>query len=274
MTVDAVWPGCCTMTSGRTTVPSDDRLLRERLETLADRAGPPSFASDQVLARVRRRRGLLAVGTGAASIMAVSLVTAAVAGIVGGGGPTTGTGATPGPSLPTGPTASTEEPGVYVCGDRYDHPGPSSGGILSAELTSVAKVNEDSGPAITVTFAATRAVHVASSPPSYFQVLYLKDDVIVGGGPMVNKPGDTKAQAVDAIRDGFDLAPGKPHTQEVGPREMLCPSSTWPDIWTAPDRYQVALVLGPIEDHGEEVALGVPLPPAAASLVVRATLTG
>ncbi|MFF0316962.1 hypothetical protein ACFYPH_20315 [Micromonospora sp. NPDC005252] len=255
-------------------MPSDDHLLRERLETLADRAAPPSFASDRVLARVRRRRGLLAAGTAAASIMAVSLVTAGIAGMVGGGDPITGTGATPGPSLPTGPTASSQEPAVYVCGDRYDQPDTPSAGILSAELSSVAKVNGDSGPAVTATFAATRAVHVASSPPSHLQVLYLKDGVIVGGGPMVNKPGDTRAQAVDAIRDGFDLAPGKPHTQQLGPREMLCPSLTWPDIWAAPDRYEVALVLGPIEDRGEELALGVPLPPAVASLVVKASLTG
>lgn len=255
-------------------MPSDDRLLRERLETLADGATPPSFASDHVLARVRRRRGLLVAGTGAASIMAVSLVTAAIAGMVGGGDPTTDPGATPGPSLPAGPTASTQEPAVYVCGDRYDQPVTPPVGVLSAELSSVATVNADSGPTLTVTFAATRAVHVASSPPSYLQVLYLKNDVIVGGGPMVNKPGDTGAQAVDAIRDGFDLAPGKPHTQNLGPREMLCPSLTWSDVWAAPDRYEVALVLGPIEDNGEEVALGVPLPPAAASLVARAPLTG
>ncbi|WFE53647.1 hypothetical protein [Micromonospora sp. WMMD1155] len=251
-------------------MPSDDRLLREGLESLADRAGPPSFASDRVLARVRRRRGLLVAGTGAASIMAVSLVTAAIAGMVGGGAPTIDPGATPGPS--TGPTASTAEPTVYVCGDRFDQPVTRSEGVLSAELSSVAKVNEDTGPALTVTFAATRAVQVASSPPAYLQVLYLKDDVIVGGGPMVNRPGDTRAQAVDAIRDGFDLAPGRPHTQDLGPREMLCPSSTWPDVWAAPDRYQVALVLGPVEDHGEEVVLRVPLPPGAASLVVKASL--
>ncbi|MEU8215587.1 hypothetical protein AB0C47_07445 [Micromonospora taraxaci] len=200
-------------------------------------------------------------------------MTAAIAGMVGGRVPITVTGATPGPSLPTGPTASTQGPAGYVCGDRYDQPATPSGGILSAALSSVATVNADSGPALTVTFAASRAVHVASSPPAYFQVLYLKNDVIVGGGPMVNKPGNTTAQAVDAIRDGFDLAPGKPHTQDLGPREMLCPSLTWSDVWAVPDRYEVALVLGPIENNGEEVALGVPLPPAAASLVVRAPLT-
>ncbi|SCF10234.1 hypothetical protein [Micromonospora chokoriensis] len=255
-------------------MPSDDRLLRERLETLADGATPPSFAGDRVVARVRRRRGLLVAGTAAASIMAVSLATVAIAGMVGGGGPSTDSGATPGPSLPTGPTASIQEPAGYVCGDRYDQPATPPVGVLSAQLSSVAKVDADSGPALTVTFAATRAVHVAASPPSYLQVLYLRNDVIVGGGPMVNRAGGTEAQAVDAVRDGFDVAPGKPHTQGLGPRETLCPPVTWPDVWAAPDRYEVALVLGPIEDHGEEVALGVPLPPAAASLVVRAPLTG
>lgn len=205
--------------------------------------------------------------------MVVLLVMVAAAGIVGGGDPSTGTGATPGPSAPTGPTATTgKEPEVYVCGDRYDHPGSTPGGIVTAEVSSVAKVNGDSGPAIAVTFAATRAVHVASSPPSLLQVLYLKDGVIVGGGPMVNKPGDTSAQGVDAIRDGFDLAPGKPHEQQLGPREMLCPSLTWSAIWARPDRYEVALVLGPVEDRREELVLGVPLPPTVASLVVTAAL--
>ncbi|MFE9914107.1 hypothetical protein ACFYPG_03025 [Micromonospora sp. NPDC005553] len=256
-------------------MPSDDRILRERLASLADRAAPPSFATDRLRARVRRRRNLLAAGTGAASIMVVSLVTVAAAGIVGGGDPITGTGATPGLSTPTKPTATTDkEPGVYVCGDRYDHPGSTAGGILTAEVSSVAKVNGDAGPAVTVTFAATRAVHVASSPPSLLQVLYLKDGVIVGGGPMVNKPGNTSAQGVDAIRDGFDLAPGKPHEQQLGPREMLCPSLTWPEIWARPDRYEVAVVLGPVEERGEELVLGVPLPPSVASLVVKAPLPG
>ncbi|GGO31837.1 hypothetical protein [Micromonospora parathelypteridis] len=256
-------------------MPSDDRLWRDRLATLADRAAPPSFATDRLRARVRRRRNLLAAGTGAASIMVVSLVTVAAAGIVGGGDPITSTGATPGPSTPTGPTATTgSEPDVYVCGDRYDHPGSTPGGILTAEVSSVAKVNDDSGPAVTVTFAATRAVHVASSPPSLLQVLYLKGGVIVGGGPMVNQPGDTIGQGVDAIRSGFDLAPGKPHEQQLGPREMLCPSLTWSEIWATPDRYEVALVLGPIEDRGKELILGVPLPPTVASLVVKAPLPG
>ncbi|WP_435205692.1 hypothetical protein [Micromonospora sp. bgisy143] len=252
----------------------DDRLLRERLETLADGVTPPSFASDRVLARVRRRRGLLAAGTGAASIMVVSLVTAAAVGMVGGGDRISGTGATPGPSMPTEPSASTQQPAVYACGDRYDQPGTSSAGILSAALTSVAKVNADSGPAVTVTFAARRAVHVASSPPSLLQVLYLRDGTIVGGGPMVNQPGDATSQGIDAIRGGFDLAPGKPHELQLGPREMLCPSLTWPEIWARPDRYEVAVVIGPVEDRGDELLLNVPLPPSAASLVTRAVLPG
>ncbi|MCX5065578.1 hypothetical protein OOJ91_06750 [Micromonospora lupini] len=256
-------------------MPSDDRLLRERLASLADRAAPPSFATDHLRARVRRRRNLLAAGTGVASIMVVSLVTVVTAGIVGGENPITGTGATPGPSTAAGPTAGTEkEPGVYVCGDRYDHPGSTSGGILTAEVSSVANVNGDSGPAITVAFAATRAVHVTSSPPSLLQVLYLKDGVIVGGGPMVNGPGDTSSQGVDAIGDGFDLAPGKPHEQQLGPREMLCPSLTWSEIWARPALYEVAVVLGPVEDRGEELVLGVPLPPTVAVLVVKAALPG
>ncbi|WP_433112537.1 hypothetical protein [Micromonospora sp. CA-246542] len=241
---------------------------------MADEADPPSFATDRVRARVRRRRGLLAAGTGVASIMVMSLVTVAVAGIVGGGDPTTGTGASPGPSTPTGPTATAEEPGVYVCGDRYDQPIPTPGGPLAAEVSSVVKVKNDSGPAVTVTFAATRAVHVASSPPSLLQVLYLKDGVIVGGGPMVNNPGDPSPQGIDTIRSGFDLAPGKPHKLQLGPREMLCPSLTWPDIWATPDRYEVAVVIGPVEDRGDELVLNVPLPPSAASLVMKASLPG
>ncbi|MFI5929583.1 hypothetical protein ACIA3K_26915 [Micromonospora sp. NPDC051543] len=256
-------------------MPSDDRLWRDRLARVADEADPPSFATDRVRARVRRRRGLLAAGTGVASIMVLSLVTVAAAGIVGGGDPTTGTGASPGPSTPTGPTATAKkEPGVYVCGDRYDHVVPTPGSLLTAEVSSVVKVKTDSGPAVTVTFAATRAVHVASSPPSLFQVLYLKDGVIVGGGPMVNRPGDPGSQGIDAIRGGFDLAPGKPHELQLGPREMLCPSLTWPDIWATPDRYEVAVMIGPVEDRGDELLLNVPLPPAAASLVMKAALPG
>jgi hypothetical protein len=254
-------------------VPSDDRLWRDRLARVADEADPPSFATDHVRARVRRRRGLLAAGAGVASVMVMSLLAVAAAGIIGDGDTPIGAGA--GPSTPTGPTATAEkEPEVYVCGDRYDHVVPTPGPLLTAEVSSVVKVKADSGPAVTVMFAATRAVHVASSPPSLLQVLYLKDGVIVGGGPMVNQPGDPSPQGIDAIRGGFDLAPGKPHELQLGPREVLCPSLTWPDIWARPELYEVAVVIGVVEDRGDELLLNVPLPPSAASLVMKAALPG
>lgn len=56
---------------------------------------------------------------------------------------------------------------------------------------------------MSVTFTADCALNVRRSPPSYFEVLYLNDGIIVGGGPMLNLPGDTTPQAMPLKGDGF-----------------------------------------------------------------------
>lgn len=102
-------------------------------------------------------------------------------------------------------------------------------------------------------------MHIVSSPPRLFEVLYLRAGVIVGGGPMLNLPGDVTPQGVDLIGYGFDVAPDRPSTQELGPRNMLCPSLSWAAVWSAPQSYEVVVLQGPVEKLPQQTSLGIPV---------------
>ncbi|MDT5028610.1 MAG: hypothetical protein QOE61_5036 [Micromonosporaceae bacterium] len=75
-------------------------------------------------------------------------------------------------------------------------------------------------------------------------MLYVRDGVIVGGGLMLNQPGDMTPQGMVLIGSGFDVGPGRPITEDLGRRDKVCPDLTWPQVWSAPQRYEVVLVQG------------------------------
>jgi hypothetical protein len=143
-------------------------------------------------------------------------------------------------------------------------------------LSTVRKVADDAGPKLAVTFTADRTFAVRGSPASLFEVLYLKDGVIVGGGPMLNRPGDLTAQAMDLVGAGFDVGPGNPSTQDLGPRNELCPGLTWRQIWSEPRSYEALLVLGhvqPMPGNGSDTFLvDIPTLGYGPLLVARAAL--
>ena len=111
-------------------------------------------------------------------------------------------------------------------------------------LSNVSKVDDSSGPGLTATFTADRSLRVDGSPANLFEVLYLKDGVIVGGGPMLNQPGDLTPQAMPLIGAGFHVDPDNPWTMDLGPRHRLCPALSWPESWSEPQRYEAVLVQG------------------------------
>lgn len=242
---------------------SDD-LLRAQLNDTAGRAAPLRVTTDQVRSRVKRRRRLVAAGTGVASIAVISVVAFAVSGLTGG---TPLMVATPGPSYSPRPE---QPPALFMCGARYDVPDSPTVDVLTVNVTAQ-KVSDQAGPVVTATFETTRQIFVAAGRPSGMQVLYLKDGIIVGGGPMLNQLGDTRAQLVEPVRDGFEVGPGSPHVRNLGPRGSLCDSRTWPEVWSSAGEYEVALVLGPVDAAPDELRFQVPSSAPAANLIVSRT---
>ena len=108
------------------------------------------------------------------------------------------------------------------------------------------KLTDAGGPALTVTFTSDRPLRVQGSPPKLYEVLYLRDGIIVGGGPMLNRSGNLTPQGLDLIGYGFDVDPSRPYTVDTDRRDTLCPDQTWPAVWSEPHSYQVVLVQGPV----------------------------
>jgi hypothetical protein len=244
-----------------------DVRLREDLAAVADDAGPLGLSLEGLLAKVKRRRRCSAVGA-AAGTAAVVIGIVAAAGWL---------GASPGGGGLT-PAASPSYPRPFVCGEELAL-GPGAAATqagLTMTLSKARKVGESTGPDLEVTFTADRSLRVQGSPPYLFEVLYVRDGVIVGGGPMLNQPGDMTGQAVPLVGSGFDVGPGRPNTEDLGLRDKLCPGLTWPQVWSAPQRYEVVLVQGrvlPRPDVGpDHLVLDIPTLGYWPLIVARARL--
>jgi hypothetical protein len=164
------------------------------------------------------------------------------------------------PSKPP-PETRSPSPGVYMCGEplvqTYAVDNPWG---LTMAISAVRRGVDAVGPDITVTFTATTSVFVASSPPQLFEVLYLKAGIIVGGGPMLNMPGDESSQTLDLVRYGFAVEPGRPSSQNLGRRDTLCPGLSWQQVWSAPRSYEVVVLQGPVTGQPPEISVGIPAP--------------
>jgi hypothetical protein len=239
-----------------------DEWLRDEL---ANAAGDTlEFTADHVLGEVRHRRRRAAL-LGATTAVAV-VVLASV--LLGSGMRSPRTGARTGAA-----TSETSKAPVYICGQRLVLPDEAaSRGGLTMAISGVRRGAGDTGPDIMVTFTATTAMQVRSSPPNLFQVLYLRDGIIVGGGPMLNLPGDESMQGLDPIGYGFTVGPGRPSSHEAGRRDTLCPSLTWPKVWSASRSYEIVMLQGPVTGQPQEISLGVPVAGQQSLLVSRARL--
>jgi hypothetical protein len=185
---------------------------------------------------IRRRRRRVTVGLASAAAALVVGIVAATSWSTAGS-----------PPIAAHPVASPSYPRPFVCGEELvllDANGAQAG--LSMTLSEAHKVGDDTGPDLAVTFAADRPLHVSTSPPRLFELLYLQDGYIVGGGPMLNQPGDLTSQGVVLIGESFDVSPGLSSTHDLGQRDALCPGLTWAQIWSHPQRYEAVLVQGPV----------------------------
>jgi hypothetical protein len=238
----------------------EDEWLRDELAKAAEGAGALGFTADHVLGKIRhRRRRTAALGAVAVVVLAAVLVAKGM-----------GTSETPTVSETSKvPKASK----VYMCGQRLvlpDEAASRSG--LTMAISGVRRGAGDTGPDITVTFTATTTMQVFSSPPNLFEVLYLRDGIIVGGGPMLNLPGDESEQGLDAIGYGFTVGPGRPSSHDAGRRDTLCPSLTWSEVWSAPQSYEIVVLQGPVTGQPPEMSLGMPTAGQQPLLVSRASL--
>ncbi|GAA3228353.1 hypothetical protein ACFO1B_21545 [Dactylosporangium siamense] len=158
--------------------------------------------------------------------------------------------------VPSPSVAAGRDP-LFVCGRGVwadDLAGTRD--ALTVAIASVRRVSADTAPEVTLRFTATTELRVEIPP---VEVLYLKESVIVGGGPMLNQPGDLSPQTIAEPGTGFEVRPGAPVEAAVGTR-TLCPAFTWPKLWSAPERVAVMVVVGHLEPRGGGVVLDVPGP--------------
>jgi hypothetical protein len=240
-----------------------DAQLRDELAVIAAEAAPLTFTAESVVERVRRRRHSV-LGATVGSAFLVLIVVAVTSWFA--GGPRTSGSVTANASG----TPAVGRSAVYMCGDRLALPDiASSRNGLTMEVQAK-KSADDGGPSLTVTFTSRSHVHVTSSPPQLFEVLYLRGGVIVGGGPMLNMPGDTRSQGIEPVGHGFDIAPDQPSNQDLGRRNTLCPPLTWANVWSAPELYYVVVLQGQVENLSpQQWVLDVPLPLDGSLLMSR-----
>jgi hypothetical protein len=208
-----------------------DAQLRDGLAVLAEQAGPLDATAVDLVTKVRRRRFVAVAAVGLVVVLGLTAV-----GWL--GTRWAGDGLTP--------AASPSFPRPFVCGEKLDL-GPDASDTrlgLTMKLSMVRKVSADAGPDLAVTFSADRALRVQGSPPRLYELLYLRDGVIVGGGPMLNAAGNMTPQGMNLVGSGFDVSPGNPVTEDLGSRNLLCSGLSWPQIWSQPQEYEAVLVQG------------------------------
>ncbi|MFF4341569.1 hypothetical protein ACFY00_16740 [Kitasatospora sp. NPDC001540] len=217
--------------------------LREQLPGAAGLAGPPELDTALLVRRVRRGRLARRALTGGA---ALALAAAAALGAVRWSGPGGGADAA-GPS---------DDP--YACGRRPSLAGPATANGVTLSVASVRRAGDDAGPVIEAGFRTDRAFEAIGSPPNYLEVLYLRDGVVVGGGPVLKRPGDRYEQGVDAVGYVYHLTPDSPLRVPLGARDGLCPSVRWSQVWAEPERYEVVLLVDPPVELNGPPPTGLP----------------
>ncbi|MGW4811249.1 hypothetical protein ACWEPB_06285 [Kitasatospora cineracea] len=216
--------------------------LHARLPEAADLADPPELDTGLLVRRVRRGRRHRRALTGGA---ALALSAAAVLGTVRWTG--TEDPARPAASAPVGSLQ-----GPYACGDRLPlEAGSATFSGITFSVSSVRKTDSGSAPVLEARFTADRGLNMNGQGPESLEVLYLRDGVVVGGGPLLRQPGD-HGEHGEQLGTGSDhqysLVPDVPLTVPLGTRDALCPSVRWSQVWAEPARYEAVVVLGRVWD--------------------------
>ena len=111
---------------------------------------------------------------------------------------------------------------TFICGENLLL-GPDAAATrngLTMTLSKTKNIDESTGPELAVTFTADRPLNVGISRPEQLEVLYVRDGVIVGGGPMLNEAGDLSSQGLSldwkwlrgGSRPSVDRGPWPPAT--------------------------------------------------------------
>ncbi|MFD7640887.1 hypothetical protein ACFV4P_09540 [Kitasatospora sp. NPDC059795] len=211
--------------------------LRDALPELADLAGPAQLDVEGIAQAVRRRRTRSGLAAGA--VLAVAAGVAATAAVLPTGPAAVGAA---GPGEGGEPTVIGVPAGAYTCGRPLpDKQASTTVNGITLSVSSVRRAGDGTGPAVDVAYRADRSVDGVGVPPEYLETLYVKDGVVVGGGPLLNRPGDTEAQGVDALGHPVRLEAGVPKVEPLGERNTLCGSLTWQQVWAEPERYEVVV---------------------------------
>jgi len=233
---------------------------RSLAEAVADVA-PPGFTAGDLIARVRRRRRAVLIGGGAA---ATALVLMGVMAVVQFAGGLDG----PGRDRPAGSAVVPADDTIYVCGQKLDLAKVESNRDgVSISINAIESVTVEESPRISIAISADRNVRLISAQPTAIEVLYIGDGVIVGGGPRLNMPGKNDVQWSDLVGYPIELFAAQPKILQLGARPTLCPEMSWVQMWAAPDRYEVVVILNSPTEVERANARQVTRP-----LVVRAPL--
>ena len=164
---------------------------------------------------------------------------------------------------------------VFMCGQStagYHIAGTRAG--LTMAVKGIHKPPDGGAPAIAVTFTTSTYMKMVSGSPTTFEVLYLRDGVIVGGGPSLNEAGDVTPQPVDMRAFGFPVYPNQHNVLDLGERTRLCGSLTWSDVWADPGPFEALVLHGHVVERDDGFRLlTVPSPLDESMLASRATLS-
>jgi len=220
---------------------STDESLREQLNTLAGDAGPLELETGRVVHRVRRRRRVAGTSAVFAVVLVLALGSAGLVRYLPLAGAPRVAGGSPTPSAPS-------DRG-FACGDQFQ-PVPSvDDGDLTITLHTITETGPAVGPRISIVVDSPQHYLIVGDRDAVFQVLYLRDGRIVGGGPFLRAPGDNAIYANGLIPYIIDTDPKIPSIIDVGPRDRLCPGYDWPSVWADAQAYQVVILFGDVRDR-------------------------
>lgn len=216
--------------------------LRSALSSSAEQAGPHGVSSLEIVKKSRqqrKRRTVVALGSTVAVLALGALV-----------------GTTLTDSHQDGELAKAPEEPLIVCGQKFSSQGKdSTPGGVSIRFSSVKKVDDKSGPETKLAVSSDQKRTLTSTPPESIRVVYLKDGIVIGGGPALNEPGDLAPQPEFLVGHNIEAGPGKPSIQKLGKRDTLCSHSGvgWPQIWKEAAVYEIAVLLFPPAEVGPKV---------------------
>ncbi|MFD8477891.1 hypothetical protein [Kitasatospora sp. NPDC059673] len=227
----------------------------------AELAGPLQLDTERLTRAVRRRRRTRSTLT-AGAVLALAGAVFTVAGQAGPAGPAA---ASPGAGGAGANGSASGQSFDSAWGQKCGQPLSTQGTAPTIEsvkmsVRSVQRLSNEAGPAIDAALSTERTVHANGWPAPGLEALYLKDGVVVGGGPVRIGRGDpTPPPSGELMGQVWVVREDRPFDMKLREQNTLCPSVTWPQIWAHPGDYEVVLLLrAPVvalRDSNEQVLI-------------------